>query len=197
MGFRLSKLYMKDKSKINILICVGVMVLASACSSRIPPALNHPDVGDIEVSQVRSNPDAFHSSKVRWGGILVSVENTGNQSKLTIVSFPTSDKGRPIISADSPGRFIALVDGFLEPLVYRENREITVVGRVGGPESGKVGEFDYDFPVVHVDDFYLWPERVERAVYQPYYRPFLDPYYPFYPWPYYRFPYHNYNLMQY
>lgn len=172
------------------------MVLASACSSRIPPAINDPDVGDVEVSQARSSPDAFYSSKIRWGGVLVSVENTANQSKLTIVSFPTNDEGRPIVSADSPGRFIALVDGFLEPLVYRENREFTVVGRVGRPERGKVGDYEYDFPVVNVDDFYLWPKRVKQAVYpDPYYRPYIYPHYPFYPWPYYRFPYHNHNLI--
>jgi outer membrane lipoprotein len=189
---------MEDKSKIKLLICAAVMVLASACSSRIPPAINDPDVGDVEVSQVLSSPDAFYSSKIRWGGVLVSVENTANQSKLTIVSFPTNHEGRPIVSADSPGRFIALVDGFLEPLVYRENREITVVGRVGRPESGKVGDFEYDFPVVNVEDFYLWPKRVKRDVYpEPYYRPYIYPHYPFYPWPYYRFPYHNHNLIPY
>ena len=146
---------------------------------------------------MRSNPEAFYSNKVRWGGILLSVENKANQSRLTIVSFPINDAGRPIVSADSPGRFIAVVDDFLEPLVYRENREITVVGRIDQAESGKVGDYDYDFPVVEVDNFYLWPERVERAAYpEPYYRHYIYPYYPFYPWPNYRFPYYNYKLIQ-
>lgn len=188
---------MKNKSKIQGLICAGFLVLVSGCGSRIPPAINDPDVGAVEVAQVRSSPEAFYSNKVRWGGILLSVENTANQSKLTIVSFPTNEEGRPIVSANSPGRFIAVVDGFLEPLVYRENREITVVGRVAQPESGKVGEYDYDFPVVTVDDFHLWPKRVERAVYpEPYYRPFMYPHYPFYPWPHYRFPHYNHSLIR-
>ena len=183
---------MKEKSQINLLICAGFMVLLSACSSRIPPGISEPVAGSVEVAQVRSDPDGFYSSKVRWAGILLSVENTESQSKLTIVSFPTSDEGRPIVSADSPGRFIAVVDEFLEPLVYRENREITVVGRIGRPESGKIGEYEYDFPVVNVDEFYLWPKRVERPAYPyPYYRPYIYPNYPFYPWPYYRFPYHS------
>ncbi|MCP4429743.1 MAG: hypothetical protein GY806_02070 [Gammaproteobacteria bacterium] len=183
---------MTDKNPITLLLCSGFMVMMTACSSHIPPGISEPIAGSADINQVLSSPDAFYSSQIRWAGIVLSIENTKDQSKLTIVSFPTNDNGRPIASADSPGRFIAVVDEFLEPLVYRQDREITVVGRFDRLEAGKVGEFEYDFPLVNVDEFYLWPQRAQRVDYpQPYYRPFIYPYFPFYPWPYHHFHYHR------
>ncbi len=57
----------------------------------------------------------------------------------------------------------------------------------------KVGEYDYDYPVIEVSEFYLWPPKPVLTEYNPhdydpYYRPY---YYPFYPWS--HFPYRYYR----
>ena len=183
---------MTPKRQLRLLFVATLVVYVAACSSHIPPSISEPIKGSADIRQIIANPDAFVSHEIRWAGALLSVENTKTQSKLTIVSFPINDSGRPIVSAHSGGRFIAVVDEFLEPLVYRQHREITVVGRFDRIETGKVGEYNYDFPVVSVEEFYLWPERAQRVDYpQPYYHPFIYPHYPFYPWPHFQFHPHN------
>ena len=177
-------------NKITTLVtCFILAMLVSACSSHIPPEISLPLDNAPTIQQVHDNPNNYLSQKVRWGGVILSNENKQQSSWLTIVAFPLSDGGKPQVSDQSPGRFIAIADEFLEPLVYKRDREVTLTGTVIRTETIKVGGFPYEYPVIKVDHYYLWPLRTvyEGPDYDPYWRysPYY-PYYPYYPWsPYY------------
>ena len=67
--------------------------------------------------------------------------------------------GRPAdMSEDGSGRFIACKAGFYDPAIFLKNRELTVLGRIDGYESRKIGEYDYRQPRVAADVIYLWPK---------------------------------------
>jgi len=157
----------------------------SACSSHIPPEIRQALNNEPNVAQARNNPDDYLSQSIRWGGVILDIENKNNATWLTIVAFPLSDRGEPQISDQSLGRFIAVVNEFLEPLVYKHDREITVTGQLLRTEKHKIGEFIYDYPVVQVNHHYLWPVRLEPedSDYYPY-----GQYNPYYPWHPYYFP---------
>jgi outer membrane lipoprotein len=142
------------------------------------------------VAEVRGHVENFISQKVRWGGVILHTENKDNASRLTIVAFPLNDDGEPNISDQSTGRFIAVVDAFLEPTVYSSERSVTVTGRVLKSETRAIGEFPYEYPVIQVEHYYLWPvkEEPDYRDYPPYW--WYDPWYPFYPYyyPYYPHP---------
>ena len=90
----------------------------------------------------------------------------------------------------SAGRFIAVIDGFLDPALYAEDREITVSGVVEDAVTRKIGDYDYTFPRVRVNNYLLWPPRPEydpRTYPPPWY---YDPWYPGYP---YYYPYRYYH----
>lgn len=163
-------------------------VLISACSSHIPPEIRQPLDGAPSVAQAREQADAYQSQRVRWGGVILDTENKHDASWLTIVAFPLDDEGEPRDSNQSTGRFIAIVDEFLEPMVYNSDRQITVIGSLLRTETLKIGEFPYEYPVVQVEHYYLWPPKPEPAniVYPAYW---YDPWYnPYYPWQYPHYP---------
>jgi len=94
---------------------------------------------------------------VRWGGTIASVMNRADGSTLLeIVSRPLYSGGRPIHDDRSEGRFLALLDGFLDPEIVTAGRDMTVLGRLTGKTTGKVGESDYAFPVVLISDYRFW-----------------------------------------
>jgi outer membrane lipoprotein len=160
-------------------------MLMTACSSSIPVEIRQSPANAPDLAQVREQPGGYVAQPVRWGGMILETENTQNASRLTIIAFPLSDNGQPQTSAQSPGRFIAIVDKFLEPLVYSRDRLITVTCNFFKTETLKIGEYPYVYPLVEVDHYYLWPEkRVPYYTdYPPYWR--YDPwYYPGYPWHY-------------
>ena len=168
-------------------------LLLGACASPVPKAIREAPPDNPELEAVRSDAAAYASRQVRWGGEILETDNRENDTRLTVLALPLIRNGKPDDDTDnSPGRFIAIVPGFLDPKVYGDKRMLTVTGTLRGSEAGKVGEFAYSYPVVEVQTYYLWPKEVLLPPFgYPYYDPwFYDPWYydRWYPlgYPYYR-----------
>ena len=171
---------------------IGILLILTACSSKVPPNIREAPLNAPGISQVRADPGAFVGKQVRWGGVILSLDHTSTMSRLNIVTFPLDDEGRPVGQGGSPGRFIAEVGGFLEPTVYGKDRDITVVGEIQNIETQRVGGYDYEYPVVAAETLHLWPKKPVRTDYsRGYYRPYYRSYYPFYPWHFYHFHRHK------
>ena len=137
-------------------------LLITACSSHIPENIRTAPDNNPSLSDVRNQATSYLSRAVRWGGIILKTENTQDTTRLTIMALPLNSSGEPMASDNGAGRFIAVVSSFLEPLVYSKDRLFTVSGRITGTETHKVGEYPYEYPVVAVDHYYLWPIPPER-----------------------------------
>jgi outer membrane lipoprotein len=162
-------------------------LLLGACSSKIPPQISEEPANAPTLAQVRENPDTFRDSLVRWGGVILNTENRDGSSWITIVALPLDSSGKPTGRDSSLGRFIAVIDDFVEPLVYSKDRRITVSGNITGMHTAKVGDYPYDHPLVQTDLHYLWPKTVAVPAnyypypyywpgYYPWYHPFYDPF---------------------
>lgn len=141
--------------------------------------------------QVQNQPKEFMKQVVLWGGVIVETRNQKESSMVTIVAYPLDDKGRPKTDGLSTGRFIAQIDGFIEPVVYADNREMTVLGPMHELMTQQVGDFPYPYPVIKAEQHILWPKKVVPAYRYPvpYWRdPWYYPYYPVYD-PFYMPPY--------
>lgn len=177
------------------LFYLSLFTLLSACAtSRVPEAIRQPPPGDLTLAEVRQNLPGHVNQRVRWGGRIAGVENHANETWLDVVARPLDDDGRPRSSDDSLGRFIARVDGFLDPAVYAKGRDVTVAGTIERSITRQIGDYPYPYVVVKADTTKLWELRVERPAYyrDPFYDPFYDPFWPrMYPWyaPYPFYPY--------
>ena len=170
----------------------STLLVLGACASKIPPNIREAPLNAPGISQVRADPGTFIESRIRWGGAILSLDHSADKSRLSIVTFPLNDDGKPVAQGGSAGRFIAEVEGFLEPTIYSKDRDITIIGDLQGIETQRIGGFDYEYPVVAVDEFYLWPKKTVQTGYnRGYYYPYYRPYYPFYPWHFYHFHYHR------
>lgn len=139
------------------LLAMLVIQLLVACATQ-PPAHNLANAS-LTLNAARAAPDAAIGKKIRWGGTIVSVVNQPQQTRLEIVSRPLRANGRPRESDTTDGRFLAIIDGFLDPVVYAKGRQITVQGVVTGVEAGSIGEYPYHFVVVSVTSHTLWKQQ--------------------------------------
>jgi outer membrane lipoprotein len=166
---------------------LGTLLLAvvlSGCASRLPESIRDAAVSELSVAQVRKGDvQQYTGTEVRWGGSIAVVENTPSETLIEVVSQPLGQDGRPDANGDGDGRFIAKFPGFLDPLVYDKQRQLTVVGTLRGEVTRKIGEYAYTFPVVEVQSHHLWKE-MNRSGYNAgdWWR------YDCYPFPYYRYP---------
>lgn len=163
-------------------------LLLAGCSS-IPEPIRKAPPSNPSLVEVRSAPERFQGEEVRWGGTIAGVENLEEQTVLEVVARDLDSSGQPRRRDASAGRFLAMVDGFIDPAIYAVDREITVVGAITGSQRRKLGSMNYLYPEVHVEHHYLWPVREPECWdCDPFYR---DPWYPYgYPYPYYPWPYY-------
>lgn len=168
-----------------------LIALLAACATTVPDAIRTAPSPDVPVAQARENPGAYLHQRVRWGGTIARVDNREATTELEIVARELGRDGRPRQGDQSAGRFIARAPGFLDPAVYSDGRQVTVVGNVLGETTARIGEHKYRYPVVKAETVHLWEPLREPPDRYGYHDPFYDPFWhPWRPWPYY-YPYYH------
>lgn len=161
------------------LILIFSIVGLTACAT-VPDTLQG-NFTEVTPGQARAT-DAV-GARVRWGGSIAEVMPRKTETCFELVGYPLNDTARPIDGDTSSGRFIACGAGFYDPAIYAEGRDVTVTGTLTQSVSGKIGDYDYQYPRVAVDTLYLWPQPTPRYYAgRGYYDPFFSPFYgyPFY-----------------
>ena len=134
----------------------------SACST-VPKNLREAPESSPMISAVQKSPETYLQDTVRWGGSIVEISHANGETKVQIISRPLATNSRPSGRDQSDGRFVAVFDGFLEPEIYKDKRLLTVLGQLQGMETQKIGDLDYTFPVVRVQQHHLWQKENPSA----------------------------------
>ncbi|WP_099609737.1 Slp family lipoprotein [Vibrio coralliilyticus] len=138
----------------------SVLVALTACST-LPENLasNNPD---LQTDYSGWQASAAKKQELRLGGVIASVTNLKDKTRVEVVNLPISSNGKPDIDQEPQGRFVGYIDGFADPVTLSEGRLITLLGDSSGTEAAKVGEYSYDFPVMKIKSYHLW--RIEERV---------------------------------
>jgi outer membrane lipoprotein len=162
---------------IRALLAASLLLQLTACATMPAPIAKGPFT-PVSLKQALSNEAV--GSRVRWGGMIVSVAPLKTESCFEILSRPLDSDGEPKQTDQTEGRFIACGAGFYDPAAYPSGREITFVGSVQAPAECKIGTYEFSCPRLAIESLHLWP-KLESHYYR-YYDPFWGP------WPY-RYPY--------
>jgi outer membrane lipoprotein len=169
------------------LLPTGLWLLLAACAGSPPVGLESPAAPQPGQREVQADPAAHQGRAVRWGGEIIGVRNDPTSTDVEIYGRPLQDNAEPAASGGEGVRFLARVDGFLDPAEYQAGKRMTVRGTVAGVETRPVGDYPYRYPVVAVDTHHLWPPYAETEPAHwrdPYY---YDPWWPWGPWGPYRY----------
>jgi len=167
---------------------LAILVLAlllPGCASNIPQVIREAPAEPLSVSTVRTAIKEYISQPVRWGGTIASIENAEQYTDIEIVAQRLDRFGRPVDTDNTPGRFIARVPGFLDPVIFKKGRQITVYGTIQGDVKRTIGFFPYLYPLVNVSTYYLWdplPEPVQVDYFPIWYNPWHPYFYHSYPY---------------
>ncbi|ELY4301728.1 Slp family lipoprotein [Cronobacter turicensis] len=117
-----------------------------------------------DLVRVMNAPQLYIGQEARFGGRVVNVDNQQGKTRLEIATLPLDSAARPLLGQPSRGRIYADVNGFLDPVDFR-NQLVTVVGPITGTVEGKIGSSPYKFMVMQVNGFKRW--RVTQQVVMP------------------------------
>lgn len=132
----------------------ALMVAACAATPKFDAAVYD---ATLTPSQVVASTDATQGKAVLWGGAIVQSTNTNRGTQLEVLAYPLNSKQRPNETKPAWGRFLAIEDAYLETMDFAQGRQVTIVGRITSVQQGTIGEATYTYPVVKVDEVFLWP----------------------------------------
>jgi len=159
----------------RLLLLIFLFILLPGCAP-ISKELRARADQRLTFQQVFQNPAAYKGKIVIWGGEIIQTINQKDKTTLIeALQKPLDRMEEPIDAETSEGRFLVLVEGFLDPHIYRKGREITVAGEILGEKMRSLGEMEYRYPLLLSKQIHLWKEYYYR--YPPY-----NPYFPNYPW---------------
>lgn len=151
---------------MRIVTLVLTLIVLSGCArqviSRDAQLLVDPTVSFAAVKQ---NPGPFVGKFLLTGGAVAGVRNTPDGAELEVVQLPLGSDDRPDEKGRSEGRFLARAAGFLDPLIYKSGRLVTLVGQVTGAVTRPLEGVDYAYPLLEVRELYIW--RPEAPYAQP------------------------------
>lgn len=154
-------------------ILVPVFLVAGCVSVPEPLEGEYPDFYPDQTTE-RSV-----GAQVRWGGTVVETRPGQDATCVEILARPLDQQLRPMLTDDSHGRFQACREDFLDPEVFTNGREVTVVGEISGFTEGEVGEYTYRYPQLASESIYLWTDERQLTRHYPYYYPHHG-FYPYY-----------------
>lgn len=170
----------------RLLVLIGLIIWLTGCAHVISSEMRAKVRSDLTFSAVLANPDAYEGETIIWGGQVIDTRNEEGFTLLKVLQIPIDYTEMPEDEEMSQGRFMARVQGYADPEVYRKGRMLTLAGKIIGRKIEPLGAMEYVYPLVDAKEIYLW--KPYPLPYGPYSGPswywFGSPY--FYPWPYYR-----------
>lgn len=144
-------------SRMPLFLLAVALLAATGCAST--PKLDTAGVDrNVTPTLATQNIDAAKGKRAMWGGMILSGKNMPDSTQLEVLAYPLGDDSRPNRDAQPMGRFIAKSDGYIETAQYAPGRLLTVVGTVEGLRHGKIGESEYTYPVIDIQQKHLWPQ---------------------------------------
>ncbi|EDX0370594.1 Slp family lipoprotein [Salmonella enterica] len=118
-----------------------------------------------DLVRVMNAPQLYIGQEARFGGKVVAVQNQQGKTRLEIAIVPLDSCARPVLGEASRGRIFADVNGFLDPVDFRDQL-VTVVGPITGTVDGKIGNTPYKFMLMQATGYKRW-HLVQQVVMPP------------------------------
>ena len=163
-----------------------------SCAPILSEQVHQQGISRISLVDIKKDLTPYKGKLFILGGVIVKTTITKEGSLIEALYIPVDSRGYLKSLSTADGRFLAIYSSkeLLDPVIFREQREVTLAGELIGTRSGKIDEMDYVYPLFEIKEIYLWREKKEydRHHYPPY--PYYPPHYPyryydpFYPWRY-------------
>jgi outer membrane lipoprotein len=180
------------------LTILGAVLILTACAPVLNRELMREGTRDVSLDRLRGAPDDYKGKLFILGGVIVTSRFIETGTQIEALYVPVDSSGYLKAGAHEGGRFLAISPKsrvLLDPVVYKQGREVTLAGEFLEARKGKIDEMEYVYPVFEIKQIYLWAEPTYYYVpyYYPYYynypfmydpwgRPYPYPYWPPAPW---------------
>ena len=144
------------------IILIMLITLISACATSPEFDTKKVDFSLTPINVITNQQNSI-GKQVLWGGVILAIKNLKASTQIEVLAYPLDSYRTPQKDKKPLGRFIIRHTGYLEATLYAQGRILTVVGDIKKIEKGKVGESEYNYPVIHSQQLHLWSTDNNRV----------------------------------
>jgi len=124
-----------------------ILFLLSGCAHVISKDIRSHSDPSLTLRQVRQNPDDYKGKSVVWGGDIVQTINQKDGTTLIeVFQRPLGWRGEPRETLSSDGRFLILVEKYLDPYIYQKGRRSLWLVKFWGRRSNLLVKWVTNMP---------------------------------------------------
>jgi len=141
------------------LVLCSLAILAAGCACPLSESVRQRARRELTLDRVKNQANTYRDETVIWGGIVLECRNEKERTDLVILETPLGPACKPGEPRQSRGRFMARTGQFLDPEVYTKGTRVVLGGKLAEEETGKIGDADYTYPVILVEDIYVYEDE--------------------------------------
>ncbi len=139
------------------------LLLFSGCGPVLSQAVIDESDRNVLLGELQRNPDRYIGKSVLFGGTIVRVGNDSSGSWVEILQRPLGYRLEPELNDQTGGRLLLVSNEFWDEQIFSKGRKITLAGKVEGTQTRSLDAITYDYPILRVSEYHLWPEGRTRT----------------------------------
>jgi outer membrane lipoprotein len=151
---------MRFKLNRNLL---WMILILSGCAPVLSQTAIDASDRNVLFGDLQRNTENYIGQSVLFGGTIIRVGNDPQGGWAEILQRPLGFRMEPEMDDQTGGRFLLLTSEILDEQIFSKGRKITLAGKVEGKESRSLDKISYDYPLLRVQEYHLWPISRNRA----------------------------------
>jgi outer membrane lipoprotein len=147
---------MRRTTIFSILQFAIIAILSIGCAPPFSKTLLDKVEKRITFSELSKAPENHAGKIMMVGGTIVDTKNLKEGTQIEVLQKPLDSEGRPEMTDETGGRFLAVSQTYLDAAVYHRGRNVTIIGEVTGSKVQPLGEIEYRYPVLTAKELHLW-----------------------------------------
>jgi outer membrane lipoprotein len=135
-------------------MALAAFVLLAGCAT---PVFRDAPVTAPSPATVAAAPERYHDLDVVWGGRIIALRNLADTTEVQVVAYPLERGQRPATDAQTQGRFVVVLPGYVEAMDYPTGRYLSVRGHLNGTQERLIDEHEVVHPMVRSTAVHVWP----------------------------------------
>ena len=146
-----------------------MILILCGCAPVLSQAVTDASDRNVLFGDLQRNTYRYIGKSVLFGGTIIWVGNDPEGGWAEILQRPLGFRMEPEMDYQTGGRFLLLTNEILDEQIFSKGRKITLVGKVEGKEPRSLDKISYDYPLLRVQEYHLWPLSQNRTGPGPYF----------------------------
>lgn len=136
-----------------------ILCMLAGCSQVLSEKVMRDRDPLIKFAELKKAPEDHTGKLMIVGGTIIRLTHDESGSLLEVLQRPLDSNLEPLSGDETGGRFLIRTKHPMTDQLFQKARKITVAGLVLGSETRPLDQTTYTYPVLSLEDFYVWPER--------------------------------------